>query len=252
MSELPVPEERVQPLAVAPPPKCAVCAREISPDAKKCIACGEYRNGTPCRACGHLMPPLVKRCNNCKAFQDWRGNIGGIEVVLALVLSIISVVGALWPTLLKLLTMSSETVVRVAGTRSDPNVSDYNKLLVMAAINSGGRDALIKEVKLDLSSAGIEPIRLDIVNGDKSLVPANGSVTLDLWAGGLVETTSVAEAAAKLCTGKVQLQVDIEEAGYFGKPREKKLSVEIEGRRIYKWALERLPTPTQELDECTN
>lgn len=244
MSELPIAEEPARPAPAPDPPKlyCEVCGNEMPQGARKCVKCNSYRDGRSCRACGAPMPRTAWRCGVCKAFQDWRMRIEGFQVVLALLAVVITVAGAIGPQLVWLATLPTDATLRVAGTKLHA-ISKEKKALVVAAINNGGRDAVIYDVKLDLSSVYVEPVSFEILNGDKTIVPANRSVALELWPVVTIkEKKAITDVAAALCTADVRLQARVEGSSFWGAPVDATIDVPVKGRRIRDWVLERLTT----------
>src|SRR5687768_6879214 len=100
-------------------PKCQLCGSEIDPSARKCLECQAYQDGRECVSCGATLPRAATRCAGCKtlqsgdachscgatiekgsrgcgcgAWQNWRRFFSGLEVTIALMLSLVSVIGA--------------------------------------------------------------------------------------------------------------------------------------------------------------
>src|SRR5687768_14537023 len=88
-------------LAPVPPPDdtkgCRICAARIHIDAAKCTTCDSWQDGKECLVCGGWIAKAAIRCGECHTYQNWRRRIPGNEVVLALLVSLFSVLSTAIP-----------------------------------------------------------------------------------------------------------------------------------------------------------
>src|ERR1051325_10965290 len=74
--------------------QCRTCRMPMPEGTQRCPTCSAFQNETVCESCGLAMPANAKRCPECKTFTGRRRWIQGSEVVLALLISLFSVIGA--------------------------------------------------------------------------------------------------------------------------------------------------------------
>jgi hypothetical protein len=127
------------------------------------------------------MPPRALRCPACETFQDWRRWIPGNTTVLALLVSLISVVGTVGPAIVKLVNYHSKTTGFVLNTEIDPKVTNSQSILNVRVLNSGGRASLVRDARLNLAPVRAS-VDLEILNMKDTQVPASGKSDLRLFA----------------------------------------------------------------------
>jgi RNA polymerase subunit RPABC4/transcription elongation factor Spt4 len=185
MSDAALATTGVAPIEAVPDSKkqraCDICAELIDVAAKYCTKCESYQSGKPCRLCGKYMPPRAVRCPACETFQDMRRWIPGNTVVLALLVSLISVIGTVAPAVVKLVNYHSKTTGLVLGTEIDPKVDGSKSILWVRAFNSGGRPSLIRDAELNLAPVRAS-VDIEILNMKDAQAPASGKTDLRLFA----------------------------------------------------------------------
>lgn len=141
----------------------------------------------------------------------------GYEVVLALILSLLSVIGAVVPTLYKAWDNRSDTYVRILGPGVITVDSDTGvPVIVVGVINKGARPSFVKSATLVGAGLPILETPLTIANRKDTLVPAGQTSILNMTT--LALNTALRQSAllSKLKSGQVKVIVDVEETGRFG------------------------------------
>lgn len=236
------------PIAEVPPlPKkrCNFCAKEIEFEAKKCTACGALQDAKDCVACGARIPPAAKRCGSCSTLQDWRRMIPGNALVLALLLSLISVITAIAPGVVAFVNRPSRTSAVFVGTAPDPGAAGTgNDLFVVRVDNSGGLPSVVERAQLQYRAAGLEPASMRIVNFDQMEIPANGKahLKLDLETMQVPATATYDQIAEQICRTKATLQMWVQERDRWGTLHAAgdPLKIELRGKEIRDAVLQRM------------
>jgi predicted nucleic acid-binding Zn ribbon protein len=252
------PAESGPPPVESPPPtqkKCVVCGTLIDVDAKKCKECKMYQRLRTCSVCGSLMPEKGRRCNDCGSFQGWRRIIPQNAVVLALIVSLVSLLSTLIPVLINLAGRGSQTSATFLGMRRLKDATNSEKLVIaVLASNSGGTMSRVEGAQLNLTSLGVGLgfVPLSVVNPIQQDVPANGRSEIELYAGSIDAHTEnltsdegatlKAKIITDLCHEAVVISLSVRETGMRGRLKEKPSvrTAPIEGRYLRPWLWERI------------
>src|ERR1700739_2428297 len=88
----------------------------------------------PCRVCREPIKEGARKCVHCNSVLDWRGWLGISETALALLVALVSVVGATAPRLVEFLTpKSSDTSLAIRQV--------YGQYLELVAWNHGHKNS---------------------------------------------------------------------------------------------------------------
>jgi len=163
------------------------------------------------------MPVNAERCPECKTFKGWRRKIQGGEVVLALIVALLSILGAVAPASYTVWNNRSDTYTRVLGSDTikvdgDPNVP---VILVLAA-NKGGRPSLVRSGRLVSAAAGIGETPMTIANPTDRLVPASGTTIIKLTTLDINTDLKQTDILKKLNAAEIKVILDVEETGRLG------------------------------------
>jgi hypothetical protein len=175
---------------------CRVCSASLlAAGSRYCIQCKSYQHGKDCVACGVAMPADIKRCPTCKAFQGFfRRRIPGSEVVLALLVTLLSVLSGFLPQLYKAWNYRSATRVHVLGVREVPETSQEDYVVLVQAFNTGGRPAVVRTADVRFEGLPIETLTdAKVINPEKMVLLPNEPVILQLAVPGL--TTKLPQKA---------------------------------------------------------
>jgi hypothetical protein len=212
-----------------------VCASRLESGARKCTACGSYQDGRECVSCGTLIPRVAAKCPACNSFQNWRRSTGGLEVVLALTISLISVVAAIGPALIGAWNFRSRTEVRVLGSRIPKDAT--SPVLVVSVINTGRRPALVESVDLKFDGLPVQPKVLRVVNLDGRFVAPGATAVLEVTTDGLQlvpgETKETVKANAD--RAKAIVTASVEEITRWGGRRTVDRSDDCPASEIERW-----------------
>jgi hypothetical protein len=212
--------------------ECNACGMPIPSGARRCFDCKAFQDGRPCRSCGLAMPVSAKRCPECKAFQDWRAAVPGGEVVLALILSLVSVISAVAPAAYTAWNNRSDTYVRFIAESTMENKNDPIPVLTVLVVNNGGRPALVRRASLTGNGLPIDANELRILNAtDKLVLPAKTAM-LRLTTTQLKARKRRNDLLAMLNQGSVTITVDVEETGRLGGRKIRSHSDEAKGADI--------------------
>lgn len=113
------------------------------------------------------MPPNARRCNTCSTFQiGWRRMVPQTEVALALVLSIISVLAAVIPPVVRWWKDRSVTETRVFGVEDHtPENGGTAPMIKVGVTNSGTRPSFVRGATISFGKAlglGDQAVPLEI------------------------------------------------------------------------------------------
>lgn len=240
--------EEVVPLEEVPPiPKiaCVLCSSPIDATARICNVCKSYQIGKSCVVCGKWIPGRATDCPECKGSQNALRRFFSLDAtVLALLISLISVISSVGPGIIRMVNHGSQTSAYVVGVDRDEKTSKQKDVLVIRAINSGGQLSIITSAALDLTKAGGGSVPLRIVTGERHVQPGGGTLDLKLFARD--EAFKIAQdkregVIANLCTQAATIELKIEERSIFGKKRpDQPLSIPIDPNIIRGWAAQRL------------
>jgi hypothetical protein len=132
---------------------CWACRSPMDPDAERCPECKELQSGVECRACRVLLPPGAKICRECKSPQIFSGYLQLGQATLALVIALISVLGALGPQIKELFaTRRAELVFEVDSLREN------EQQIVLFVKNLGSAEGFVQGVLFE--GDGVERRRL--------------------------------------------------------------------------------------------
>lgn len=228
---------------------CQVCAEIIDRTAQRCNKCESWQDGKSCKLCGMWIPKAALRCGKCEAFQDWRGRLPANALMLSLIVSLVSVVGAVAPALLNILSLPSDTaVIFLDGSKIHDDVDPTKRSIVVRALNGGGSSSIAKRATLLLPKA--EPVELEIGNPGDSQVPANGKTDLKLTADKVVpqKDATANEIYAALCTAEVTLQLHVDERNRRGKfkPRVPPVETTVPGPKLHEWLTDKIEVQSKE------
>src|SRR6266566_8183640 len=130
-----------------------------------------------CRVCGEPIYPKAKRCNACRAYQDWRRYFNFSAVVLSLLVALISVISAVGPRMISWLTPLGSIL----------EIKEYNystNAITLFVENKGNRPGLIGRVNVLIYCFGADFNQNDRVkygpNADRSTLPPVWGVNIDL------------------------------------------------------------------------
>jgi ribosomal protein L40E len=255
------------------PPICRICAADLPPRAHKCLKCESFQDGEPCPECGLLLPPKARRCTNCKAFLDGRkcGSCGasmpagarrcgeckafqgaralipGGEVVLALIVSIISVLSATLPSMYRAWNYRSDTYVRLLGVQPLATGAKNAPLVILALVgNDGGRPAVVRGARLSFASTiPLAPTPLNIVNSADKLVQPDKAVAIQLTIDHLERTgqENTQQILDALATGKATIEIDVEQTSRFGSRVSQRQFDSAEAALLTEWVATHVSAP---------
>jgi hypothetical protein len=175
------------------------------------------------------MPASAKRCPECRAFQNWRAWIPGSEVVLALLVSLISILSAVAPAAYRAWNNRSDAYVRVIGHTLD---NDSNPVLLVLVANDGGRPALVRGATMVGNGLPIGITPLTILDPTQELVLPSKSTMLRLTTLELNTKARRDPLLALLPKGEIIVSVEVEETGRLGRRVTRQQSDVAKGAQI--------------------
>lgn len=123
---------------------CTNCGQAIPQGAHWCTACASFQSNRHCRACAVPIPIHAKVCHQCKSPQFLGGYLTLGQTTLALLISLISVAGALFPQIKSVfLWPSSKTRVTIEEVNAQHH-------LVLWAANDGSESSYLKSARLEV------------------------------------------------------------------------------------------------------
>ena len=246
-----------------PEPKCVICAAALDDGARKCFRCGAFQDGLtcvscglsipagaevctscktlqrgdPCRACGATIAPGSRRCSECSSWQNWRRFFSGLEVTLAMVLALFSVIGAAVPVVLHYFTNHSDTYVRVLGAKNyaEPGHEEEMTIAVLA-VNNGKRMSFVNAASLDFIRMDARSTPLRIRNLADQAVPPGSKVII--YFTGSPKTThgkTPKEVHKSAKSGEVRIVVNIDESDRNGTVFTASREQIVPAMRLYDW-----------------
>ena len=235
------------PVAVPPPDdmkRCRICATKIALEAVRCTTCESWQDGKLCLVCSSWIPKSAFRCGTCNTFQDWRRRIPGNEVVLALLVSLLSVLSTAIPAILYVVRLPSDTTAVVLDPEYDPEISSTKRVLLVRAFNAGGSSTIVRGATLDLANVNAAAVELSNKTPRNSEVPAGKQTDVKFFASVVrpSQGTTKEKVASLLCTESVDLLLQVDEQTRFGKfvPLAEPMRVAISGRQIRPWILDKM------------
>jgi hypothetical protein len=198
---------------------CQVCASELKPGAKKCNECKSYQDGTKCRSCGYLMAPGSARCSVCNSYQNWRRLVPDGQILLALAVTLLSLLTAFVPHVYEVWNYRSKTMVRVLGLKERTVGLSKEYIVLAEVLNTGGKASIVRRAWIEFKGLGLNTQEATIENPDKMMVLPNQPVILNLSVGGLskIDTKMLhADILKKIETGQVAVTLEVEETNRSG------------------------------------
>jgi hypothetical protein len=256
-------------------PKCLWCGTDIDPSARKCLQCQAYQDGAECVSCGATMPRAAARCVGCKtlqsgdacrscgttiekasrrcgacsAWQNWRRFFTGLEVTIALVLSLVSVIGATVGPVLNTVTNRSRTSVRVVGddTYMATGAAEMKRVIRVLVINNGRKPSMVKSARIRFNGIDAKACDLVIANRDQTFIPADKQVYLQLAADHIdrVGTTARAVVSQQIEKGTITVELAIEETGWRGSFVDDTASHTTPASRVKNWMARYVSSSTE-------
>jgi hypothetical protein len=198
---------------------CISCGLAIPANAAVCTSCKTLQSGDSCRACGATIAKKSRRCPDCSSWQNWRRLFAGLEVSLALILAFFSVIGAAAPVIIGYLTNSSETYIRVLGTRRYGEEGQAKDVAIaVLAVNNGKRMSFINSASIAFIGMDVSPAPLRIMNLVDQAVPPGRNVILYFTGSPKTRHGKSMDDATKTAPGEeVHIVVNIDESGRDGK-----------------------------------
>lgn len=102
------------------------------------------------------MPSGAIRCPTCTTFNDWRRVIPKSEIVLALIVSILSLLAASVPPVLRWWDDRSRTAVHVMGIENVDQMDGERRVAIITilvkATNTGVRPSMIRAARVQLTT----------------------------------------------------------------------------------------------------
>jgi hypothetical protein len=224
---------------------CPSCGLPTARHAARCAYCNDYLDGRNCWLCGSSMPGKAVRCADCSTFQNWRRLIPTSQVTLALILSIISVISAIAPPVVRHYSNHSETYVRVLGPGKFKGDRPEEDLTIrVLVLNNGKRASFVKSASLTFDKTiHADDTELEVKNPDDALVAPEKSATLHF------SVASVGRHGQKkkqdvldevLAGGEVTIKVTVEETDRNGKLFDAFPAHRIRADKIYNWMTDRV------------
>jgi len=229
---------------------CPACKLPTPAHDQRCIHCKTYPDGDECWQCGGSIPKGARRCNDCNVFQNWRRFVPMSEVTLALILSIISVISAVAPPVVRYFSNHSETYVHVLGTG---RIAEEPTIRVLV-VNSGKRASFVKSARIIFDRSGQKRIDadetdLEVKNPDDALIAPGehaviqfsvGSVARVIGADNKTITSKSDVLKQVLLGGNIMIRVTVEETNRDGKPFDAFPNSGIRSDKLYDWMVLRV------------
>lgn len=148
---------------------CWACRSPMDRDAERCPACGELQSGVECRACRALLPPRAKVCRECKSLQIFDGYLQVGQATLALVIALVSVLGAVGPQLKELFeTGRTELVFEV------DRLQDNDEEIVLFVQNLGTVPGYAKSVGFEIPGLRTRDLQFVSDRAQRTIDPGPG------------------------------------------------------------------------------
>jgi ribosomal protein L40E len=214
-----------------------------------------------CRVCGEEIFEQAVKCKECDSYQDLRRFIPGSEVVLALVVTLVSLVAAVGPKIAELLNHRASTTIRVLGTQPVPA---SQPIILVSAVNTGGQPALVRTLALEFSAPDKQPGKLKplplaravlrVLNPDACLLMPNRPVVLHATMDGLslLPGGTKAEVDRMLDSGQLYLSASVEEGGYDPADGPQPRGQWCQASLLKPWIDEKLAGKTRSVSDANN
>lgn len=244
-------------------PKCVWCGSDIDPSARKCLQCAAYQDGRECvscgatlpraatrcsacktlqsgdacRSCGQTIEPRSRRCGGCGAWQNWRRYFSGLEVTAALILSLVSVIGATVGPVLNALTNRSRTSVRVIGDATSTGTAESRRVVRVLVVNNGRKPSMVKGARIAFHGIDAAARELAIANPDKTFILPDQHVYLELAADHIerIGNTDRDTICRQIDNGTITIELAVEETGFRGKFIDDVIEHTAPAGRVRKW-----------------
>lgn len=242
----------VQPVAAFGPLACRYCGQAVSSGAKRCNACKAFTQGNDCWSCGAPVRPSA-RCGVCNSAQGKiRRWLPDSQITLALLVSLITVLGATVPRIVQAWNYGSDTRVRLIGTEKvqeeENGIEVETTAIRVAASNSGkGYAAVVRKASITFDEAyQLEPADLDVANPEETLVLAEKTSIVKLvLSGGLKASAdsamTSADRLALLRDKNATITVWVEETRPFHKPSLEPRFDSVAGGQLHDFIVEHAP-----------
>lgn len=200
-------------------PNCVTCGTALAnASALKCTACQSYQ-GKQCDNCGVPLPIKARRCNICETYQNGlRRWVPQTEVTLALILSLISILAAVVPPVVRWWNDRSLTESRVSGVEDHkPEETAATVPMIRVAVtNRGTRPSYVRKATITFAEAlgfGKTELPLEIAEVRERYVRPDETAYLHMSAKDFVAKAIAAEV---LKANNVTITLHIEETKRLG------------------------------------
>jgi hypothetical protein len=166
-----------------------------------------------CKQCCSEIEFNSVKCPVCQSFQDWRSHLNFSSSVLALLVALISVTGAVGPTIISMFEPEESKVV-LNFQRIGPD------RLILLATNSGNKPGILGGSRLtikmeDENGTGSEwGIPMDVGRGTQTIINKDSILEISLFQSGkplgdlIINKDTSEEDYKKLNSGECDLQVN--------------------------------------------
>jgi hypothetical protein len=246
-------------------PKCVWCGSDIDPSARKCLQCAAYQDGRECVSCGATLPRAATRCTACKklqsgaacrscgdtiehgtrrcggcgAWQNWRRFFSGLEVTAALLVSLVSVIGATSGPVLNAVSNRSRTSVRIIGDGMfKPAGAAESRLVVrVLVVNNGRKPSMVKGARITFHDIDAAACNLTIANRDDSFILPDKHVYLQLATDHLARTGARDHdtVCRQIEHGTITIDLAVEETDWRGNFVDDVITHTAPATRVRKW-----------------
>jgi hypothetical protein len=255
-------------------PKCLWCGNDIDPSARKCLQCQAYQDGRECVSCGATLPRAAarcagcktlqsgkscracgitienesQRCSSCSAWQNGRRFFSGLEVSIALVLSLVSVISATVGPVLNMVTNRSRTSIRVIGdvVFKPPGAIESRKVVRVLVVNNGRKPSMVKSARIRFAGIDAKSRNLGIANPDETFILPDKQGYLLLTVDRIEpDGATPATVREQIGSGMATIEVVVEETGWRGDFVDAKAGHTIPASRIRNWMDRYVPPNTK-------
>jgi hypothetical protein len=200
----------------------------------------------PCKVCREPVRQGAKKCIHCDSMLDWRGWLGISETALALLVALVSVVGATAPRIVELFTPQfSNLKVNVRQV--------FSNNIELAAVNEGHKSSELVSASISARTEDgrvLEPIPLQVAG--ILMVPAEQGTLVGLAIQPVAIPTFLDWPHPKIQSAKLAVVVN----EYHEQPQTKDIDVPIEYFRLFCRATEDADSifrhPGQPVDNRSN
>lgn len=177
----------------------------------------------PCRVCREPIRQGAKKCIHCDSMLDWRGWLGISETALALLVALVSVVGATGPRIVELFTpKASKLKVNIRQV--------FSNNLELAAVNDGHKNSQLVSARISAKTEdghALDPIPLQI--GGIPIVPAEQGTLFELAIPLVAIPTFLDWPHPKIQSAKLAVVVN----EYRKQPETKEIDIPVEYFRLF-------------------